>query len=227
MLVIQAASTTVRSGVIAASKPNSALRLVSMLAGSLMFFGILASAAVAVLYILHDQRSSPAGGVAGAAVEPTQSDLNLPPGLVPWHRVADAGEFQTLIGFAPFVPKDLPVTTQGDASLAVSFPDDAGHRTGRVGFSSKDAAVDGITGPTIVLMEAAGAPGDTVDGGLSRITTGAGRALAATFPCGGLVIDLQFYFGPAPQEGEAFLTPYMTGVAQKFLDSAKGQCSGG
>ena len=56
------------------------------------------------------------------------------------------------------------------------------------------------------------------------MTDGTGRALAATLRCGDLVIDAQLYFGPDPQPSEPFITPYMTDVAQRFLDGVKRQC---
>ena len=44
-----------------------------------------------------------------------------------------------------------------------------GERGGRVGYSSKDIAdAEGITGPTVVLAEAPGTPGDNADPALRR-----------------------------------------------------------
>ena len=225
--MIQAGAVAVRSGVIALSKPNHPLRLGALLAASALFFAIVGSAVYAASWIVQDQRGAHVSEVAGAAVDPTQSELNLPAGFIAWHRVEDGDQFAELSGFQPFVPTDLPETTQSEASLAVSFPDDNGLRVGRVGFSPRDgAAVDGITGPTVVLNEVRLKDGDAPDGVLKRLTTGTGRALAATLSCHGLALDVQFYFGPAPKAGESFVTPWMTGVAQAFVDRVRGQCGG-
>jgi hypothetical protein len=212
--------------VIAVSKPNHPLRLAGVLAASILFFAIVGAAVLAVLYIVHDERTARVSEVLGVSADPKQSELNLPSGLVAWHKVENADEFKELIGFKPFVPADLPATTQQDATLAVSFPDDAGRRVGRVGFSSRDMDTGGITGPTVVLNEVLLPPGAAPDGVLKRITTGTGRALAATIACRGLQVDLQFYYSPAPRAGESFVNPWMTGVAQTFLDSVKRQCGG-
>ena len=223
--MIQASAMTVRSGVIALSRPNHPLRLAGIFAASLAFFAIVATAAVAVIYIVQDQRGQRISQVAGASVEPKQSDLHLPDGLIAMHVVQNADEFEQLAGFKPFVAKELPDGTVHDASLAVSFPDDNGMRTARVGYSPRDGyAVDGITGPMIVINELKGKPGDSIDSELKRITSGDGRALAATLACGDLVLDVQLYFGPKPAPDEPFITPYMTDVAQKFLDGLRKQC---
>jgi len=224
--VIQAGGTAVRYGVIAISKPNHPLRLASVLGASVLFFAIVGTAVLAVLYIVQDERTARVSEVLGVSADPKQSDLHLPEGLVAWHRVDDADQFNELIGFKPFVPTDLPATTQPAAALAVSFPDDAGRRVGRVGFSPRDVDTDGITGPTVVLNEVPLPPGAAPDGALQRITTGTGRALAATIACGGLQVDVQFYYGPAPKAGESLVNPWMTGVAQTFVDSVKRQCGG-
>src|SRR5581483_9403091 len=208
--------------VVALSARPRALRLSAWLFGSLAFFATVALAAYAALWVARDLRSpGRSGEVAGAL---TAADLHLPPGLVAVQRVPDAGAFERLAGFPPFVPEAVPSTTKPQASLAVTLPDEQGRRVGRVGFSMTEEAVDGITGPTIVLVEAPGAPGAGVDGELKRITDGSGRALAATLPCGGLVIDVQLYFQPDPQPGEPFVTPYMTAVAQDFIDRVKQEC---
>ncbi len=223
--MIQAAAATVGSGVIALQRPNHPLRLFGILAASLAFFAIVGAAVVAVIYMVQDQRGAYVNDVAGAAVEPTLSDLHLPDGLIAVHVVKDANEFKQLAGWKPFVPKTLPEGTQGDVSLAVSFPDDNGTRTGRVGYSPReDYDVGGITGPMVVILETKGTAGATIDGQLKRLTGGSGRAIAAAVPCGDLVLDVQLYFGPDPQPGEPFITPYMTDVAQKFLDGVNAQC---
>ncbi len=223
--MIQAAAATVGSGVIALQRPNHPLRLFGILAASLAFFAIVGAAVVAVIYMVQDQRGAYVNDVAGAAVEPTLSDLHLPDGLIAVHVVKDANEFKQLAGWKPFVPKTLPEGTQGDVSLAVSFPDDNGTRTGRVGYSPReDYNVDGITGPMVVILETKGTAGATIDGQLKRLTGGSGRAIAAAVPCGDLVLDVQLYFGPDPQPDEPFITPYMTDVAQKFLDGVNAQC---
>ena len=223
--MIQGEGAAVRYGVIAISKPNHPLRLAGVLGASVLFFAIVGSAVLAVLYIVHDERTARVSEVAGISADPKQSELNLPEGLVAWHKVENADQFKELIGFEPFVPADLPATTQQHAALAVSFPDDAGQRVGRVGYSARDVDVDGITGPTVVLNEVALPAGAAPDGVLKRITTGTGRALAATIACDGLQLDVQFYFGPAPKAGESFVNPWMTGVAQTFVDSVKRQCA--
>jgi hypothetical protein len=197
-------------------------RLPALFLTSLAFFGIVATAAYALSWVVQDMRGARDGDVAGFAVNP---EFNLPEGVIAIQRVADADQFEQLAGFAPFIPEQLPATTDGAVSLGLTLPDEEGRRAGRVGFSAKEGAdVDGITGPLIVIFQAPGAPADELDGELQRITTGNGRALAATFLCGGLVLDVQLYFGPDPADGEPFLTPYMTDVADDFIAGIRDQC---
>jgi hypothetical protein len=208
--------------VIALSASPRPLRLLGIFAASAAFFAILAAALYAALWIVEDQRQSQ---VAGIAVQP---DFDLPEGLVAVQVVEDAAAFEDAAGFSPFVPDGVPDTTQDESVLAVTMPDDGGRRYGRVAFPAKDgAAVDGITGPAIVVLQAPGPPGDTIDGALKRLTTGSGRALAALLPCNGLVLDVQLYFGPDPQDGEPFVTPYMTSVAEAFVARVREQCAAG
>jgi len=214
--------------VIAAPRPRPPLRLAGVLAVSLLFFSTVAGALFAALWVARDIRATHESAVAGTVVEPTQGDFNLPPGVIAVHRVADAAEFASYAGFAPFVPDAIPDSADASSlSYAVAFPDASGVRAGRIAYSAKDgAAVDGISGPLVVLAEARARPGASYDGELKRLTAGTGRALAATLRCGDLVIDVQLYFTPAPAEGEPYLTPYMTSVAERFLDGVTRQCAG-
>ncbi len=224
--MIQAGTQAVRSGVIASvSRPNSPPRLAGVLCASVVFFSIVAAAAFSVVYIVQDQRAiHRVSEVAGAEHIPTQADLGLPGGVIALQRVKDPGEFEAVLGFKPFIPKQLPDTTKSDLSLAITLPDDQGARVGRIGYSMSDTAIGGITGPTVVLMESVGKPAADASSQLMRLTGGNGRALAATIACRGLVIDVQLFFGPAPQPGEPFLTPYMTDVARTFLDGVNRKC---
>jgi hypothetical protein len=208
--------------VIAVNTPNHPARLAAVLAASIGFFAIVGAAAYAAVWMVEDQRSSPVSQVAGISFTP---DVQIP-GTIVLQRVHDAGEFEELSGFAPFIPSALPEQTQDQPTLSLTLPDDNGKRVGRVGFSAKDGVTtDGITGPLVVLIEAPGTPGEAVDGMLKRVTSGNGRELAATLPCGDLIIDVQMFFGPDPTDGEPFVKPYMTATAQSFIDSVKAQCA--
>jgi hypothetical protein len=209
--------------VIAISTPDHPLRLAGVLAASISFFAVVGAAIFAAAWMLEDQRSPHADEVLGAAVTPK---IDLPGGLIAVQRVNSLDEFQQLAGFKPFIPMYVPGSTQNDFTLALTMPDDAGRRIGRVGYSSKGIAdADGITGPTVVLAEAPGAPGANADPRLQRMTGGSGRALAATIGCQGLTVDVQLYFGPPPQPDEPFVTPHMVAVAQEFLDGLNEQCA--
>jgi hypothetical protein len=208
--------------VIAVNTPNHPARLAAVLAASIGFFAIVGTAIYAAVWMVQDQRSSPVSQVAGISFTP---DVQIP-GTIVLQRISDTDEFEQLSGFKPFIPTDLPEQTQGEPALSLTLPDDNGKRVGRVGFSAKDGATtDGITGPLVVLIEAPGTPGETVDGVLKRVTSGNGRELAATLPCGDLVIDVQLFFGPDPADGEPFVKPYMTETAQSFIDGVKAQCA--
>jgi len=207
------------------SRPNSPKRLAGVFVASAAFFSIVAAAALSAIYVAQDQRAvHRVSQVAAAEHVPAQADLGLPSGVIALQRVKDADEFEAVLGFKPFIPKQLPETTRNDLSLAITLPDADGGRIGRVGYSMGGAAVDGITGPTVVLMESVGKPPADASRQLMRLTGGSGRALVATVACRGLVIDVQLFFGPAPQPGGPFLTPYMTAVGQKFLDGVNRQC---
>jgi hypothetical protein len=198
------------------------MRLSALFLGTLLATALVATAALAAIYVQRRQSASPAPpNIAPAQPRP---DLNLPPGLVTLQRVGDAAEFETLAGFAPFLPSALPETTATDAALSVTLPDANGRRYGRVAYSPKATEVEGISGPMVVLMEARGTGGPGVDGVLKRLGGGDSRAVAATYACGQLVIDAQFYYGPPAADGEPYITPYMTDIAGRFLDQAKSEC---
>ena len=153
-------------------------------------------------------------------------NLALPPGLIAVQRVNSMAEFEQLGGFQALHP---PIRAGDDPArlhLSLTLPDDEGRRTGRVGYSSKAGAdAEGITGPTVVLVEAPGAPGPDTDPRLRRVTGGNGRALVATIGCQDLTIHVQLYFGPDPKPDEPFVTPHMAAVAQEFLDGINEQCA--
>ena len=220
--VIHVKPRGVRWSVIALSTPNHPFRLASTLAASIAFFAIIGAAGFAAWWIVDDQRSSPqTNQVLGASFKP-----DLPSGIIAVQRVNSTKEFADLGGFKPFIPMYVPGSTQTDFTLSLTLPDDDGHRIGRVGYSAKDVAdADGITGPTVVLVEVPGTPGANTDPRLQRVTSGSGRALAATIGCQGLTIDVQLYFGPTPKDGEPFVTPHMVVVGQEFLDGINEQCA--
>ncbi len=207
---------------IALSTPNHPFRLASTLVASVAFFAIVATAAFAAWSIIDDQRSpSQANQVLGASFNP-----DLPSGIITVQRVNSTKAFAELGGFTPFIPMYVPGSTQTDFTLSLTLPDDDGHRVGRVGYSARDTAdADGITGPTVVLVEAPGTPGANTDPRLQRVTSGSGRALAATIGCQGLTIDVQLYFSPTPKDGEPVVTPHMVAVGQEFLDGMNDQCA--
>lgn len=209
--------------VIALSAPNHPLRLAAMLAASVAFFAIVSGAAFTAIWLVEDIRSARTNHVLGVAVPP---DVVTPNGLVAVQRVSSIKEFEQLGGFTPFIPMYVPGATQTDFTLSLTLPDANGERIGRVGYSSKGVAdADGITGPTVVLVEMPGALDPDADTSLLRSTGGNGRALVATIGCRGLIVDVQLYFSPAPVADEPFVTPHMTAVAQEFLDGVKEQCA--
>ena len=148
-----------------------------------------------------------------------------PKALIVVTQVDTPEQFEELAGFAPFVPDELPASTDTTPKFAIAEPDETGLRVGRVAYSAREGvATDGIGGPVIVIGQARGAPGAGVDGQLKRIVGGT-RALVATLACGDLVLDVQMYFSPEPQEGEQIVTSYMHGVATQFLDGIREQCA--
>ncbi len=219
--MIHRSARDVRWGVIAISSPNHPVRLAAVLAASIAFFAIVGSAIAAAAWMIDDQRSDRSSQVLGASVAPV-----LPPGLIAVQRINSLGDFEQLGGFKPFIPMYVPGSTQNDFTLSLTLPDDEGRRVGRVSYGAKDVAdADGVTGPTVVLVEAPGAPGPGADATLQRVTSGNGRALVATIACQDLAIDVQLFFGPAPRPDEPFVTPHMLAVAQEFLDGINEQCA--
>ena len=221
--MIQAAAAGVRLGVIARTTPNHPLRLAALFVASLAFFAIVGGAAGAMAWVVRDLRSS--NNTAPAATVPKQADLNLPPGVIALQRVANAGEFKQLTGFAPFIPNHLPEHTKDDLSLSVALPDDKGVRAGRVGYSASGVAdPDGITGPVVVLWETKGTPDGSATGDFAQIAGATGRVMVATIGCRDLTLKAELYFHPDPAPGELAVTPYMSDTAQKFLDGLREQC---
>ncbi len=208
----------------AISQPNHPARIAAIFFGTIAGFGIVLAAALSLYLIVLDQRDAAFGSVAVSSAAP--GNIEAPPGLIVIIPVEDPQAFEELAGFAPFVPKRVPAFTDPVPNYAVTQPDANGLRVGRVAFSAKNEAVDGVTGPVIVISEAQGEPGEGVDGELKRIISGA-RALVATFGCGDLVLDVQMFFSPqeiAP--GEELITPFMRDTARGFIDGLKTQCAG-
>jgi hypothetical protein len=208
-------------GVSILSQPNHPMRLVALFAASLAVTGVIAAAAIALLYVVDDLRGA---HEPAAAVQPQH--IEAPEGLEVVIPVADAKEFKALTGFKPFMPSSLPATTQGAPVMSVSQPDTEGRRTGRVSYGAKPEPIEGVTGPIVVIVEAKGTPGEGVDGELKRLTAGNGRTLVATLDCGDLVLDVQMYFSPDVAPGEPFVTPYMKTTAERFVNGVKADCAG-
>jgi hypothetical protein len=207
-------------GVRVLSQPNHPYRLLWLFALTMGAAGLVAAAILALGYVIDDMRY---GDIRFAAT--TEQRIDAPEGLMVVLPVEDAGQFEELTGFEPFVPSRLPESTEAAAVLAVTQPDERGRRIGRVAFNAKQGvAVEGITGPLVVILEAHGDPGSGVDGQLKRLSTGNGRTLVATLQCGDLVLDLQMYFTPGISPGEPFVTPYMKSTGEKFLDGVKDDC---
>lgn len=205
------------------TQPNHPARLAAIFFGTIAGFGIVLAAALSLYLIVLDQRDAKISRIAGSSAAPA-GNIEAPPGLIVVIPVENPRAFEDLAGFAPFVPKRVPSSSDPTPNFTVTQPDANGLRVGRVAFSAKNEAVDGVTGPVIVIGEAYGKPGEGVDGELKRIVSGA-RALVATLGCGDLVIDVQMYFSPSEiAEGEELITPYMRNVARGFIDDIKAQC---
>jgi hypothetical protein len=162
----------------------------------------------------------PRGGISASPAD----RVKAPEGLMIVIPVDSAEEFEALTGFAPFIPKRVPSSNEPSPKLAVTQPDETGARMGRVAFSAKrDSLHDGVSGPVIVISQARGKAGAGVDGVVKRMQST--RALVATLPCGGLVLDVQLYFSPEPATGEEIVTPWMRSVGEGFVADLKEQCA--
>ena len=215
---------SVDRGMTVLSRPNHPARLGVLFLATVLLAAIVGTAVVAVDYIVRDQLES---RVAGVQVAPGAGDVTLPDGLAVVTPLEDAGAFEDLLGFEPLLPESFPDATDPTPHFAATRPDARGVRFGQVRFGAKeDVETARITGPAILLAQVRGLPGAGVDGELKRVRSGASRVLAATFACGdGLIVDVQFFFGPDAAEGERLLTPYMTESAQGFLDDLVRQCN--
>ena len=206
------------------SQANHPARLAAIFFGTIVAFGVVLTAALSAYLVWLDIDARTTGDLATIDGADGSGAVQSPEGLIVVIPAENPAEFEALAGFPPFVPDHVPSSTEPTPVYAVTQPDANGFRVGRVAFSAKNEAVDGITGPVIVIGEAHGRPGDGVDGELKRISNGA-RALVATLGCGDLVIDVQLYFSPAElAPGEELITPYMRQIATGFIDGIKGQC---
>jgi hypothetical protein len=200
--------------------PNHPARLLSLFGASAGLTALVALAAGALLYVIDDLRGgAPASFVMGNVTAPEGLEFVIP--------LEDEIEFRELAGFKPFVPERVPSTTDPVPHFAVSPADENGARIGRVAFSPKDgAAVDGITGPIVVVVQREMDAPDSADGGLRQLTAPNTRGITAQLPCGDLVLDVQLFFGPEAADGEPAITPYMQDVAASFVATVQEQCAG-
>lgn len=209
--------------VITARSQPDARRLAALFAASAGFFAIVAAAVYGALWVVDNER----GGSAPVASVAPQVDLALPDGMIAVHQAADEREFRSLAGFTPFIPRRLPETTETTPVFAVTLPDAEGRRAGHILFDARDGiATDGITGPIVVLIQK---PGTIVDGAddlaeLRPMSASAGRGLVATIQCGGLVMDVQLFYSPLPEEGETAITPAMREQGDAFMSSLREEC---
>jgi hypothetical protein len=209
--------------VITARSQPDARRLAALFAASVGFFAVVAAAVYGALWVIDNERE---GGAHVAEVAP-QVDLALPDGMIAVQQVADEGEFRSLAGFTPFIPRRLPETTENTAVLAVTLPDAEGRRAGHILFDARQGvSTDGITGPIVVLIQK---PGTIVEGAdelaeLRPMSASAGRGLVATIQCGGLVMDVQLFYSPLPAEGETAITPAMREQGDAFMSSLREEC---
>src|SRR4029078_4080400 len=104
----------------------------AVLAASIAFFAIVATAGLAVTWIIEDQRSAPTNRVLGASVAP-----ELPPNLIAVQRMNSIREFEQAGGFTPFIPMYVPGSTQTDFALSLTLPHEGEQRVGRVSYSTK------------------------------------------------------------------------------------------
>jgi hypothetical protein len=199
------------------ARPNHPARLASLFAAALGGAAIVAAAAYAVGWLIRDINEKPdAVAPAPAATVKGSGGIQV---LIP---LENAAAFREVLGFQPVVPKTLPSTTEPEPVFATTTADAEGQRLGRVAFSATGETVDGVTGPVIVVIEAPRPEGAYEDTELSEIP--GTRGLAQTIVCGGLLLDVQFYYSPAAAEGAPSTTPRMRDDASATVAALREQC---
>lgn len=205
------------------AQPNHPARLAWLFTATALVCGIVATAAFALVWMVRDQLHDDTP--AGQFIVP--ADLDVGDGLTVVVPMKDREQFEDVAGFTPFVPEKVPNTTDTTPKYAiVPASEDGTPMLGRVAFSAKpDAAVDGITGPIVVLVQSENHGNAEADGQLKRVVDGEARAITALVACGDLLVDVQLYFGPRAEDGEPMVTQYMIELARQFVDTVIAQCA--
>src|SRR6185437_3938461 len=86
---------------------------------------------------------------------PSSAPVSLPGGLELLTPLADAAEFQRIVGFPPVIPEALPDGTASIPRFHATQPDATGARSGELRFAA------GSAGPSILLRESQGSAGDS------------------------------------------------------------------
>jgi len=198
------------------------LRLTGLFLASLAIFATIAAAAVAVLYIVADQRESE---VTVFSLE-AGGNVTAPEGLIVLIDLASEEQFEELLGFAPFIPAAVPETTAPGARLYATQPDAQGLRSGYIQFAaSGGASSQGVAGPTIRLIETRASVDAEHAGELRGLTSDGQRTIISDVACGDLALRIELFFNVDAGADEQGAGSYMRAVAASFVERVQAQCA--
>lgn len=183
---------------------HTPVRLLWLFVRSFVVAGVFASATYAAFWVERDIRTTPRDA-------PTDA-VSLPPGLELLTPLADAAEFERIVGVSPIIPAALPEGADATPRLHATQPDGDGRRVGELRFAAARGADGAGPGPSMLLRES------KRRAEASAVRATAEGALTATLPCGAVAIDLYLYYPAARLDAEA--------DAQAFVQALARQCGG-
>jgi len=191
------------------ARPNHPVRLAGVLAASVLAFGIVASAAGAVLYVVDNER----GATQFAA--PVQATVELPAGMVLIKRVDNTTGWKDALGFEPLLAEALPEGVLDQPMLYLQQPDARGRIAGHVRYAHADGS------PAIALIEQQGTNFEEPPMKTEEPAAGT-RLHLLTFTCGDLVVQSQVYFQAG--DGELLAAAETQAIAEAFITDLREQC---
>jgi hypothetical protein len=104
------------------ARPNHPARLAVLFLAAAAMAALVIGAGVALAWVIRDLTQDPRESMVAGLQTAPNANVDVPNGLIVVLPVETPDEFESLAGFAPFVPSKVPATTDPVAKLAVTSP---------------------------------------------------------------------------------------------------------